>query len=109
MLDRRARARHELPEIDAAALEAARAVEVLLAAATDRRAERWGRYFGPLPERLRDGPVSGLRAAARTARAAYGPKDSVRDALPEEVTEPLLATIDRLLRVIARWEARSAE
>lgn len=109
MLDRRARARHELPEIDAAALEAARAADRILAAAIERGSDRWSRYFTPLPDRLRDDPVAGLRAAARTARAAYGPKDSVRDVLPGDVTEPLLIAIDRLLRLINRWEARSGD
>jgi hypothetical protein len=109
VLDRRAGARHELPEIDAAALEAARAADLILAAAIERGSDRWSRYFTPLPDRLRDDPVAGLRAAARSARAAYGPKDSVRDALPGDVTEPLLVAIDRLLRLINRWEARSGD
>ena len=30
------------------------------------------------------------------ARAAYGAKDSVRDALPADLTEPFLDAIDRL-------------
>ncbi|TAK02701.1 MAG: hypothetical protein EPO36_01245 [Chloroflexota bacterium] len=102
----RVRARHELPEIDAAALEAARAGDLVLAAARERGSERWVRYFAPLPDRLRDEPLAGLRAAARTARAAYGSKDSIRDAVPEAVAEPFLATVDRLLKLIARWEAR---
>jgi hypothetical protein len=102
----RVRARHELPEIDAAGLEAARAADAALAAAREVGSERWGRYLAPLPDRLRDDPLPGLRAAARTARAAYGPKDSIRDALPEAATEAFLAAIDRLLRLIARWEAR---
>jgi hypothetical protein len=41
------------------------------------------------------------------ARAAYGPKDSVRDALPPDVTEPFLDAIDRLIREINRRLARS--
>jgi hypothetical protein len=41
------------------------------------------------------------------ARAAYGPKDSIRDALPPDVTEPFLDSIDRLLREINRFQARS--
>ena len=32
------------------------------------------------------------------ARAAFGPKDSIRDALPSDLTEPFLDAIDRLLR-----------
>jgi hypothetical protein len=46
-----------------------------------------------------------LRTSARQARAAYGPKDSIRDALPAEVTEPLLVAVDRLLKALARYEA----
>jgi hypothetical protein len=63
------------------------------------------RYLAPLPGRLRDDALPDLRAAARLARAAYGPKDSVRDALPWELTEPFLERIDRLLKAIARFEA----
>jgi hypothetical protein len=36
------------------------------------------------------------------ARAAYGPKDSIREALPPELTEPFLIDLDRLLKAIAR-------
>jgi hypothetical protein len=36
------------------------------------------------------------------ARAAYGPKDSIRDALPAELTEPFLESIDRLIRELNR-------
>jgi hypothetical protein len=39
------------------------------------------------------------------ARAAYGAKDSVRDALPADLTEPFLESIDRLLRELARRDA----
>jgi hypothetical protein len=112
-------ARHELPEIDAAAFEAARAVDRLLIEA--RRiadatpagnavegmsaAERWAGYLQRLPDQLRDEPLPGLRAAARRVRAAYGPKDSIRDTFPPELTEALLVAIDRLLKAIARYEA----
>ena len=97
--------RHEVPEVDAAALEAARALDVALAAAVDMEAERWVNYLAPLPGRLRDEPIRDLRAATRQARAAYGPKDSIRDALPEYATEPLLKAIDRLAKAIARFDA----
>jgi hypothetical protein len=103
--DRADPARHEVPEVDAAALEAARAVDVALAAAVDMEAERWVRYLAPLPGRLRDDPLRDLRGATRQARAAYGPKDSIRDALPEYATEPMLKAIDRLLKAIARFDA----
>ena len=42
-----------------------------------------------------DDPIPALRSVARLTRSAYGPKDSIRDALPEDVTEPLLlATVE---------------
>ncbi|MGE5155918.1 MAG: hypothetical protein ACM3JP_00285 [Betaproteobacteria bacterium] len=119
-------ARHELPDIDAAAFEAARAVDQLLAEARrladagstpgdagsasgsmrSAAADRWIGYFQRLPDQLRDAPLPDLRTAARRVRSAYGPKDSVRDTLPPEVTEPLLGAVDRLLRVMARHEAQ---
>jgi hypothetical protein len=110
-------ARHELPVIDGLAFEAARAVDRLLAEATrqagdadpgDPRvatAERWAGYFQRLPDQLRDAPLPELRAAARRARSAFGPRDSVRDAFEPAVTEPVLDAIDRLLKAIARHEA----
>ena len=98
-------ARHELPELDAAALEAARAADRLLLAARAFGADRWIRYVTPLPDRLRDDPIPSLRLAARQARAAYGPKDSIRDSLPPDVTEPFLEAIDRLLKAIAQQDA----
>jgi hypothetical protein len=100
-------ARHEIPEVDAAALEAARAADRALAAARELGQERWERYLARVPDRLRDDPLPGVRAAARGVRAAYGPKDSIRDVLPEAVTEPLLKAVDRLLKVIARYEAHA--
>jgi hypothetical protein len=100
-------ARHEIPEIDAAALDAARAADRALAAARDIGNERWERYLARVPDRLRDDPLPGIRAAARGVRAAYGPKDSIRDVLPEAATEPLLKAVDRLLKVIARHEAHA--
>ena len=59
-------------------------------------------YLEPLPDRLRDDEPGPLRATATRARAAFGVKDSVRDALPAELTEPFLEAIDRLLRELAR-------
>ncbi len=60
-----------------------------------------------MPDRLRDEGLPGLRSTAMRARAAYGPKDSVRDALPPDVTEPFLEAIDRLMREINRHQARA--
>jgi hypothetical protein len=98
-------ARHADPLIDDLGLTAARHADRLLAEAKARGATRWATYLDPLPDRLRDDGLPGLRAAALRARAAYGPKDSVRDALPPELTEPFLDSIDRLLREINRLRA----
>ncbi len=95
-------ARHQQPLIDEAALAAARAGDRLLAAAREHGATRWVAYLEPLPDRLRDDDLADLRRTALRARAAYGPKDSVRDALPAEVTEPFLDGVDRLLKALAR-------
>ena len=102
---RRGPARHERPSIDEAALVAARAGDRMLREARDRGAERWVAYLEPLPDALRDAELAELRKVGLRARAAYGPKDSVRDALPPEVTEPFLEAIDRLLKELARRTA----
>lgn len=99
-------ARHEVPAIDAAAMTAARWADRLVRAAREREAKRWVAFLEPLPDRLRDEDLPGLRATARRARAAYGAKDSIRDALPEELTEPFRDAIDILLRELARHELR---
>ena len=101
-LAQRGPARHERPAIDEAALRAARAGDRMVAAAREAGHDRWFRYLEPLPDRLRDDAVVDLRRTAMRARSAYGPKDSVRDALPGEVTEPFLDAIDRLLKELAR-------
>jgi hypothetical protein len=98
-------ARHELPEIDAAALRAAEAAERAFRAADEVGLDRWARYLAPIPDQLRDGSLRDVRLAGRHVRAAYGPKDSLRDALPAEVTEPLVDAVDRLLKAIARHDA----
>jgi hypothetical protein len=98
-------ARHQHPAIDDLAMVAARHADRLLAAARVRADARWIAFLEPLPDRLRDEDLPGLRATAVRARAAYGPKDSIRDALPETVTEPFLDAVDRLLREIARYRA----
>ena len=95
-------ARHETPEIDDLAMIAARAADRLLDGARERGAERWVTFLAPIPDRLRDDELPALRAAAIRARAAYGPKDSIRDVLPEELTEPFLVAIDRLIRELNR-------
>lgn len=100
-------ARHEVPAIDEAGLAAARHADRLLAAARDLGISRWEAYLAIIPDQLRDGDLRDLRSAAMRARAAYGPKDSIRDALSAELTEPFLESVDRLLKVLARRELRS--
>ena len=98
-------ARHEHPGIDEAGLVAARHADRLLAAARDLGSARWTAFFEPMPERLRDEEPTALRATAIRCRAAYGVKDSVRDVLPESLTEPFLDALDRLIREIDRARA----
>jgi hypothetical protein len=100
-------ARHEIPAIDEAALLAARLADRLLDAARDAGNARWAAFLAPLPERLRDEEPTALRKTAMAARAAYGPRDSIRDALSDELTVPFLAAIDRLLKVLARHRMRA--
>lgn len=97
-------ARHEIPTIDAAALDAARHADRLLAAARERGQRRWVEFLAPVPDGLRDGGLKELRSMALKARAAYGPKDSIRDVLPDQLTEPFREAIDRLLKALARYE-----
>ena len=97
-------ARHERPEIDSLALAAAREAEKVLEASRARGLVRWEGFLAPLPDVLRDGTLADLRRAARLARSAYGPKDSIRDVLPAESTLALLDSLDRLLRALAQEE-----
>lgn len=94
--------RHEHPAIDEAGLAAARHADKLLAAAREVESTRWVTFLEPLPEHLRDDEPRALRATAVRSRAAYGPKDSIRDVLPATLTEPFLDAIDRLIRQIDR-------
>jgi hypothetical protein len=107
-LDRRGPARHELPAVDEAGLIAGRHADRLVAAAEEAGATRWLRYFEGMPDRLRDDEPRSLRQVALRARAAYGPKDSVRDALPPEVTEPFLESIDRLIKQLNKRDSGAA-
>jgi hypothetical protein len=100
-------ARHDRPAIDEAALIAARHADRLLAEARARGVTRWIGFLEPLPDRLRDDEPSALRATAIRSRAAYGVKDSVRDALPPDLTEPFLDSIDGLLRELNRESHRA--
>jgi len=98
-------ARHERPAIDEAALKAARAADKLLDAALDRGVQRWINQFAMVPDQLRDAGLKELRTVCLRARAAYGAKDSIRDYLAPDVTEPFLVELDRLLRLLAREAA----
>jgi len=84
---------------------AARAGDRVVREARSRGETRWLAFLEALPDRLRDDELADLRRTALRARAAYGPKDSVRDALPPDVTEPFLDAIDRLLKELARRDA----
>jgi hypothetical protein len=97
--------RHDLPAVDEAGLVAAHNADRMIAAAREVGSERWLAYFEPLADHLRDDEPRALRQIAMRARAAYGPKDSVRDVLPAEVTEPFLDSIDRLLKQLNRRDA----
>jgi hypothetical protein len=107
-LDRRGPARHELPAVDEAGLVAGRHADRIVAAAEAAGATRWLRYFEAMPDRLRDDEPRSLRQVALRARAAFGPKDSVRDVLPPDVTEPFLESIDRLLKQLNRRDTGAA-
>ena len=70
-------ARHELPEIDSAALRAAMAAERAFRAADDVGLDRWVRYLEPIPDLLRGGTLREVRGAARTVRAAFAAGSSL--------------------------------
>jgi hypothetical protein len=95
-------ARHERPVIDEAALTAARTADKMLASARERGNDRWAGFLADIPDRLRDAPLAELRAVAMRARSAYGPRDSIRDVIPAELTEPFMTDLDRLLKALAR-------
>jgi len=105
---RRGPARHEMPAVDEAALTAARAADRVVAAVEERGVTRWIRYFEAMPDHLRDDDPNGLRQVTRRARAAYGPKDSIRDVIPEDVTETFLDAIDRLIKQLNRRDVGAA-
>jgi hypothetical protein len=95
-------ARHECPAIDEAALTAALTADKMIESAAGRGATRWVEFLAPVPGQLRDAGIGELGRVALRARAAYGPKDSIRDALPPDLTEPFLDQLDRLRKALAR-------
>ena len=98
-------ARHELPAIDEAALAAARSADKLLECARERGAQRWADFLALVPDQLRDAGVGELWVVAQRARAAYGHNDSIREALPSDLTEPFLAQLDVLRKALMRERA----
>ena len=86
-------------------MDAARAFDLLLAAARTAGSERWTRFLEPLPDRLRDDDLSALRRTARRCRSAFGPGDSVLEVVPDEVGLRARTAIDDLLRRLSRLEA----
>jgi hypothetical protein len=74
----------------------------LLDSARERGSQRWAEFLAPVPEQLRDAGVSQLLRVVQRTRAAYGHKDSIREVLPEELTEPFLDQLDRLRKVLVR-------
>ena len=94
-------ARHERPAIDEAALVAARDADRVLDSLRDRGVDRWATFLETVPDRLRDAPIADLRGVAMRVRSAFGPKDSIRDAVPHDLAEPFLVHVDRLLKLLA--------
>ena len=86
---------------------AARHADRLLAAARRSGLPAGSPTSSRCPDRLRDDEPGALRATATRCRAAYGVKDSVRDVLPAELTEPFLDAIDRLIRELNREAHRT--
>ncbi len=97
--------RHELPAIDEAALRAARLADPILDYCRERGLARWERVLDPIPVALRDGTLADVRSAARTARSAFGTKDSLPDAVPWALCAPFRDALDDLLRCLARLDA----
>ncbi|HEX7490108.1 MAG TPA: hypothetical protein VF337_00200 [Candidatus Limnocylindrales bacterium] len=82
-------------------MKAARSADRLLLAAVDRGSKRWADFLAPVPELLRDAGIGELGRITLRVRAAYGVKDSIRDALPPDLTEPFLDQLDRLRKALA--------
>ena len=101
--------RHEIPVIDDAALRAARVADPVLAYVRDVGLARWEKVLAPIPDALRDGSLAEVRAAARTARAAFGTKDSLADAVPSDLWRPLRDAVDALLKALARRDAETRD
>jgi hypothetical protein len=100
-----ARARHELPAIDEAALRAARLADLVLVDLRRRGSDRWVAFLEPIPDGLRDAPLTELPLVARRGRAAFGPQDSIADILDPSLSEAFKEALDALLRLLAREAA----
>ena len=78
----------------------------MLGAARERGLDRWVSSWS------RSRTASATASSATSARpprvrAAFGPEDSIRDALADDVTEPAIVAADRLLKALARHELRA--
>jgi len=100
-------ARWQDPGLDEQALAVAAGVRGALAALGDGGDDRWIAWFEPLLGVFEDGDAAALRTATRRARAAFGAKDSVMDAWPDEAAALRLRdAIDRLQRALDQRAAR---
>jgi len=79
-----------------------RTADKLLESARQKGSQRWTEFLSPVPEQLRDSGLSQLLVVIARTRAAYGHKDSIREILPEELTEPFRDQLDRLKRAVLR-------
>ena len=94
------------PALDEAALAAAHRAREAIAALRARGATRWVHWFELIQPVLEDGDRADVQVAARRARAAFGAKDSVLDALPDDEALRLRDALDRLLRALDARAAR---
>ncbi len=101
-------ARWQDPGLDEQALAVAAGVRGALGVLREHGQERWVEWFEALLPVFEDGDVAALRIAARRARAAYGAKDSVVDAWPDqEAALRLRDAVDRLQRTLDQRAART--
>jgi hypothetical protein len=93
------------PQLDEAALDVARRTRLVVEALRGAGHDRWVAFLEPLVPAFEDGDRVDLQAAARRARAAFGARDSLLDALPDTDTVRLRDAVDRLLLLVERRRA----